>query len=157
MLIDQLYQDYLRQLELRRELFLNEMMIKRAAMGSAGALSVLDSACRQVTGVPLESARRLSPERLQQLVQANGRSRLDSFFLAELLLEDVKLNEQLGEAGRAVVSRLQAFHLFAVTLPLLESKEQEACRKKLDILAVELEPLRGEPYVLSCLDNYRNL
>lgn len=151
---DQIYQDYLRQLAQARELMLNELMIKRAAGGDDGAASALDSACRRMVGVPLSLVRRTSPERLLDLIHSGGQSNFGSILVAELLLQDVELNEKIGNVPQAIVSRLQAFCLLVDSLELLGPEEQAEYRKKLDVLAADLESTSDDPYLRNKVDSY---
>jgi hypothetical protein len=152
---DQLYTDYLRQLTQSRELMLNELMIKRTAGDGAGALSVLDSLCRRMVGVPLSLIRRTSPERLMDLIRLSGQANFNSILVAELLLQDVELSEEVGNNSQAMVSRLQAFYLLVESLNLLAPDEQVEYRKKLDALASKMESTCNDPYLKSKIDDYR--
>jgi hypothetical protein len=154
MFTDQLYQDYFRQLALARELMLNELMIKRAAGDGDGAVSVLDSICRRTVGVPLDVVRHTSPERLLDLIHRGGNSNLNSILVAELLLQDVELSEKIGNIPEAIVSRLQAFCLLVDSIKLLGPEEQAEYRKKLDVLAADLESTSNDPYLRSKVDAY---
>jgi len=151
---DQIYQDYIEQLIQARELLLNELMIKRTAGDDDGALSVLDAACRRTIGVPLSLVRRTSPERLLDLIHRGGQSNFSSILIAELLLQDVELSEKIGNIQQAVVSRLQAFCLLIDSLELLGPEEQAEYRKKLDVLAADLESTSDDPYLRSKVEGY---
>ena len=151
---DQLYQDYLLRLAQARELMLNELMIKRTAGDDDGAISVLDSVCRRTIGIPLSLVRRTSPERLSELIQGGGQSNFNSILIAELLLQDVELSETIGNIPQALVSRLQAFCLLVDSIELLGPEEQAEYRKKLDVLAADLESTSNDPYLRSKVDAY---
>ncbi|MCE0522267.1 MAG: hypothetical protein LV480_05085 [Methylacidiphilales bacterium] len=151
---DQIYLDYLRQLTQARELMLNELMIKRAAGDDDGALSVLDAACRRTVGVPLDLVRRTSPERLLDLIHRGGQSNFNSILIAELLLQDVELSEKIGNIRQAIVSRFQAFCLLVDSIALLGQEEQTEYRKKLDVLAADLESKSDDPYLRNKVDAY---
>ena len=150
----QIYQDYLRQLTQARELMLNELMIKRTAGDDDGAILVLDSVCRRTVGIPLSLVRRTSPERLLELIRGGGQSNFNSILVAELLLQDVELSEKIGNIPQAVVSRLQAFCLLVDSIQLLGPEEQAEYRKKLDVLAADLESISDAPYLRGKIDGY---
>jgi hypothetical protein len=151
---DQLYLDYLRQLTQARELMLNELMIKRTAGDNDGAISVLESLCRRMIGIPLSLVRRTSPERLLDLIHCGGQSNFNSILVAELLLQDVELSEKIGNIPQATVSRLQAFCLLVDSIALVGPEEQAEYRKKLDVLAADLESTSDDPYLRSKIDGY---
>lgn len=151
---DQLYQDYLLRLAQARELMLNELMIKRTAGDDDGAISVLDLACRRTIGVPLSLVRRTSPERLLELIHSTGQSNFNSILIAELLLQDVELSEKIGNIPQATVSRLQAFCLLVDSIALLGPEEQAEYRKKLNVLAADLESISDDPYLRGKVDAY---
>ena len=154
---DQIYFDYLRQLNQARELMLNELMIKTAAGDNDGAESVLDSICRRVLNVPLGVVRRTSPERLLELIHCGGQSNLNSILIADLLHQDVELNEKIGNRPQAIVSRLQAFCLLVDSIELLGPQEQLEYRKKLDALAVDLGSLSEDPYIRGKVDRFLSM
>jgi hypothetical protein len=151
---DQIYLDYIRQLTLARELMLNELMIKKTAGDDNGAISVLDLVCRRTLGVPLSLVRRTSPERLLELIQHGRQSNFNSILIAELLLQDVELSEKIGNIPQAIVSRLQAFCLLVDSIALLGPEEQAEYRKKLDVLAADLESISDDPYIRGKVDGY---
>jgi hypothetical protein len=153
---DQLYFDYLRQLMQARELMLNDLMIKSTAGDGDGAMSVLDSLCRRLVGVPLDVVRRTSPERLLDLIRLGGQANFNSILFAELLLQDVQMSVRAGNSSQAIVSRLQAFHLLVESVDLLAPEKQTEYRKKLEGLAVELESTCDDPYLRNKIDVYRS-
>ena len=130
---DQIYLDHIQQLTRARELMINELMIKKTAGDDNGPLSVLDLVCRRTLGVPLSLIHRTSPERLLELIQGGSQSNLNSILIAELLLQDVELNEKIGNIPQATVSRLQAFCLLVDSIALLGPEEQAEYRKKLEV------------------------
>jgi hypothetical protein len=154
---DQIYQDYLRQLTLARELMLNEMMIKRTAGDDNGAISVLDSVCRRTIGIPLSLVRSTPPERLLELIRDVGQPNLNSILIAELLLQDVELSEKIDNIPQAIVSRLQAFCLLVDSIAFLGPEEQAQYRKKLGVLAADLKSISDDPYLRSKVDGYLSM
>lgn len=155
MLQAQLYQDYLLRLAEAQELMLHELMIKRTAGDDNGALSVLDSVCRQTIGIPLSLVRRTSPERILDLIHSTGgQSNLSSLLIAELLLQDVELSEKIGNTSQAIVSLVQAFCLLVDSIKLLGPEEQGAYRKKLDDLAANLKSISNDDYIRSKIELY---
>src|ERR1700683_717107 len=151
---DQIFQNYFRQLEEARALMLHELMIKRTAGDDNGTITVLDSICRRTVGIPLDQVRHTSPERLQELIRHGGQSNFNLPLIAELLLQDVDLSEKSGNLSHATVSRLQAFCLLEASLELLEPEEQTEYRKKLDILATDLQSASDDPYLRNKIDGY---
>ena len=55
---------------------------------------------------------------------------------------------------QAIVSRLQAFRLLVDSIELLGPEEQTVYRKKLDVLAADLELTCDDPYLRSKIDGY---
>ena len=131
-----------------------EMMIKKAAGDGDGANSVLESLCRRLVGIPLSLVRRTSPERLLDLIHAGGKSNFNAIVLAELLLLDVELSDKSANIPQATECRLQAFCLLVDSIDLLGPEEQAEYRKKLDILARDLQAISDAPYVRSKIESY---
>ena len=157
MIHSQLYIDYIRQLTQARELLLNERMIKGAPAGDDGAWSALDSICRRLVGVPHKVVRRTSPDRLRDLIRSGGHANISLILVGELLRQDVELSEKIGNVSQATVSRLQAFCLLIDSLSFLEPEEQTEYRKKLDVLAAELESTSDDPYLRNKIESYRSM
>lgn len=154
-LLTQIYQDYLLRLVQARDLMLYEITLARTSGSDDGAKSVLESVCRRVVGIPLSVVRHTSPEMLLELIEHGAGRNFNSILIAEMLIQDVELNEKVGNLQEAAVSRFQAFCLLSASFGLLQPEEQIEYRAKLEALAKDLTALSDNPYVRGKIDEYR--
>ncbi len=147
--------DYLLQLAEQVAQLLAAILGHRAAGRSAEAGLVVEEACAQLIGLPLETVRRLTPENLAALLAQNAAQQVGrSVLLAELLMQDAELSVEAGRPVAAQCSRLQAFCLLDDALGQLPAAEADTYRPKLAALAGQLAALRHVPYVQQRLHAY---
>lgn len=99
-------------------------------------------------GIPLETLRWFSPERLLAILPQYGPLRsLRAITLGEMLIVDAELCEKSGQSKAALCSRLLAYTLIAEVIDTLEEEERIIYRQKADKLKSELLNGCDHPYL----------
>jgi hypothetical protein len=92
------------------------------------------------TGLPLDVVRHSAPEGILQLLASGGGLQyVRAIVMAELLLQDVAINESVGKVREATVGRAQARALIAHSIDHLSSEEQAIYRPKIEALTLDLK------------------
>jgi hypothetical protein len=130
--------DYILRLVDQMTRMLAEILLLRKQGRAGEAIDRLEAICLESVGLPLDLARRSSPETILQLLESGGAKKyMRAVMLAELLLQDAELNEEKGESREGFIRRAQARALLAASIDHLSPEDQASYRPKLEALNEE--------------------
>jgi len=136
--------DYLMRLIDRLALLLAELSgLQKMGRGGEVRRRIAEM-CIQETGLPFEVVKKSSPQDLLELLRTGGATYSSrAVTLAELLLQDAELNDNLHNTRDANIERVQAYVLLLNSVDKLDEVDQAVYRPKLQALAARLNVTSG--------------